>query len=126
MGAVRRAGYTENMRLRHTWIVRVPPEAVISMVLPVLPQFPAELERGGITDLDRNRYYNPEMHERLRSLHISSCLASPPAAVHPPGFYVYPEATGAWVGDGEEIRLLCLAAPVQDHQVRGRLTAVLG
>jgi hypothetical protein len=114
MGAVRRAGYTENMRLRHM------------DVLPVLPQFPAELERGGITDLDRNRYYHPEMHERLRSLHICSCLASPPTAAHPPGFYVYPEATGAWVGDREEIRLLCLAGPVQDHQVYGRLTAVLG
>ena len=80
---------------------------MISRVRPVLPDFLAELERVGITDLSRNRYYGPEMHERLRGLHVSSCLAHPPAAALEPGFYVYPEATGAWVGDGEEIRLFC-------------------
>ena len=85
--------------------MRVPPDAVISMVTPVLPQFLAELELAGITDLNRNRYFGPRVHERLHRLHISSCLAFPPTAAHPPGFYVYPEATGAWVGDGEEIRL---------------------
>lgn len=107
LGAVRRAGYTVNGQLRRMWIVRVPPRAVISRVLPAVPGFLVELERSGITDLSRNRYYGPRMHERLRSLHISSCLACPPTAAHPPGFYVYPEATGAWVGDGEEIRLFC-------------------
>ncbi len=107
LGAVHRAGYTADRRLRHTWIARVPPDTVISRVLPVLPEFLAELERAGITGLSRNRYHGPEMHERLRSLHISSCLAYPPTAGHQPGFYVYPEATGTWVGDGEEIRLFC-------------------
>jgi hypothetical protein len=106
-GAVRRAGYTADKRLRYTWIARVPLETVISRVLPDLPDFLAELERDGITDLSRNLYYGPEMHERLRSLHITSCTALPPTARHPPGFYVYPETTGAWVGDGEEIRLFC-------------------
>jgi hypothetical protein len=104
-GAVRRVGYTENRRLRHTWIVRVPPEAVISRVLPAVPGFLVELEQAGITDLSRNRYYGPGMHNRLRRLHITSCRAAPPTEAQPPGFYVYPEATGAWVGDGEEIRL---------------------
>jgi hypothetical protein len=107
IGAVRRVGYTKDKRLSHTWIARVPPDAVISRVHRVLPEFLAELERAGITDLDRNRYYGPEMHQRLRRLHISSCMAAPPTVAHPPGFYVYPEATGAWVGDGEEIRLFC-------------------
>lgn len=107
LGAVRRAGYTVDRRLRHTWIARVPPETVIRQVRPALPGFLAELERVGIADLSRNRYYGPKMHEQLRSLHISSCMALPPTARHPPGFYVYPEATGTWVGDGEEIRLFC-------------------
>ena len=107
LGAVHRVGYTPDTQLRHTWVVRVPPEAVISQVLPHLPDFLVGLERAGITDLSRNRYYGPEMHKRLRSLHVSSCLAYPPTAGRPPGFYVYPEATGAWVGDGEEIRLFC-------------------
>ena len=107
LGAVRRAGYTADRRLRYTWVVRVPPEAVISQVLPGLSEFLAELEQAGITDLNRNRFYGLEMHERLRRLHVSSCLAYPPVAGRQPGFYVYPEATGAWVGDGEEIRLFC-------------------
>ena len=77
LGAARRVGYTENRRLRYSWIARVPPEAVISRVLRVLPGFLAELEQAGITDLNRNRYYGPEMHERLRRLHISSCMAHP-------------------------------------------------
>jgi hypothetical protein len=61
------------------------------------------------------------MHERLRSLHISSCVAFPPTARHPPGFYVYPEATGTWVGNGEEIRLFCekfLSDPAQADVLR--------
>jgi hypothetical protein len=94
---------------------------VISRVLRVLPGFLAELEQAGITDLNRNRYYGPEMQKRLRSLYISSCLASPPTTAHPPGFYVYPEATGAWVGDGEEIRLFCeefLSDPDQSDVLR--------
>jgi hypothetical protein len=107
MDAVRRAGYTVDGRLRHTWMVRVPLEAVINKVLPGLPEFLEDLEQDGITDLSRNRYYGPEMHRRLRSLHISSCMALPPTVRHPPGFYVYPEATGAWVSDGEQIRLFC-------------------
>jgi hypothetical protein len=107
LGAVRRAGYTEDRQLGHAWVVRVPPDAVITRVLPLLPAFLAELERSGITELDRNRFYGLEMHRRLRSLHVSSCLAYPPPAGRPPGFYVYPEATGVWVGDGEEIRLFC-------------------
>jgi hypothetical protein len=105
MGAARRAGYTVDSRLSHTWIVRVPPDAVISRVRRVLPEFLAGLERAGVTDLDRNRYSGPEMHQRLRSLHISSCLAGPLTVAQQPGFYVYPETTGAWVGDGEEIRV---------------------
>ncbi len=88
-------------------MVRVPPETVIIRVRSALPEFLAELEQAGITDLSRNRYYGPEMHERLRRLHISSCMALPSTALHPPGFYVYPEATGTWVGNGEEIRLFC-------------------
>jgi hypothetical protein len=105
--AVRRVGYTKDSRLSHTWIARVPPDAVISRVRRVLPEFLAELERADITDLDRNRYYGPEIHQRLLNLYISSCMAAPPTMAHPPGFYVYPEATAAWVGDGEEIRLFC-------------------
>ncbi len=90
------------------WIARVPPGALISRVQPVLPAFLAELERAGITDLSLDDHYDCRgMHERLRSLHISSCLAYLPTDSHPPGFYVYPEATGVWVGDGEEIRLFC-------------------
>jgi hypothetical protein len=98
IGAVRRAAYTEDSRLSHTWIARVPPGALISRVRRVLPEFLAELERVGITDLDRNRYYGPEMHQRLRNLHISSCLASPPTVAHPPGFYVSPRRRApGWV-----------------------------
>jgi hypothetical protein len=107
LGAVHRYGYTPDRQLRNTWVVRVPPQTVISRVLPALPQFLAELERAGVTDLSPNRYYGPAMHERLRRLHISSGLADPPTIGRQPGFYVYPEATGAWVGDGEEIRLFC-------------------
>jgi hypothetical protein len=113
--AVRRVGYTEDARLRYTWIARVPPGAVISQVRAVLPEFLAQLERDGITDLNRNRFYGLEMHQRRRVLHVSSCLAVP-AATRPPGFWVYPESTGAWVGDGEEIRLFCqqfLSDPAQ-------------
>jgi hypothetical protein len=47
------------------------------------------------------------MRERLRRLHVSSCLAYEPTDEHPPGFYVYPEATACWVGDGEEIPRFC-------------------
>jgi hypothetical protein len=107
LGAVRRVGYTEDRQLTYAWVVRVLPDAVLSRVLPVLPAFLAELERSGMTELNRNRFYGLEMHQRLRSLHVSSCLAYPRPAGRPPGFYVYPEASGAWVGDGEEIRLFC-------------------
>lgn len=109
-GAVRRAGYTEDTRLQYTWVARVPPDALISRARAVLPEFLAELERDGITDLSRNRFYGLEMRQRLRSLHISSCLALP-ATTRAPGFWVYPESTGAWVGDGEEIRLFCQELP---------------
>lgn len=94
---------------------------MIKRVLPLLPELLAELEQAGVTDLDRNRYYGPEMHERLRTLHVSSCLAYPPTGRQQPGFYVYPEATGAWVGDGEDIRLFCeefLADPAQTDVLR--------
>lgn len=114
-GAVRRADYTEDTRLRYTWIARVPPDAVISQVRAALPEFLAQLERDGIKDLSRNRFYGLEMHQRRRALHVSSCLALP-ATTRPPGFWVYPESTGAWVGDGEEIRLFCeqfLSDPAQ-------------
>jgi hypothetical protein len=107
LGAVHRVGYTEDQRLIHSWIVRVPPEAVISRILPVLPEFLADLERAGITDLDPNHSYGRKMHQRRRRLYISSCLAYPPTDAHLPGFYVYPEATAVWVGDGEQIRLSC-------------------
>jgi len=119
--AVRQVGYTEDGRLQNLWMVHVPPEAVIVRVRSALPEFLAELEQAGVTDLSRNRYYGPEMHERLRRLHISSCVALPPTPRHPPGFYVYPEATGAWVGDGEEIRLFCetfLSDPAQADVIR--------
>lgn len=121
LAAVRRAGYTADRRLRHTWIARVPPDTVIKRVLPLLPEFIAELEQAGITDLSRNRYYGPQMHARLRALHVTSAQTYPPTAGHQPGFYVYPEATGTWVGDGEEIRLFCeefLAGPAQADVLR--------
>ena len=121
LDAVRRVGYTEDGRLKNHWMVRVPPETVIIRVRSDLPEFLAELEQAGITDLSRNRYYGPEMHERLRRLHISSCMVLPPTALHPPGFYVYPEATGTWVGNGEEIRLFCekfLNDPAQADVIR--------
>jgi hypothetical protein len=108
------------------WMVHVGPDAVIGRILPVLPAFLADLEQAGTTDLSRNRYYGPLMHERLRSLHISSCIALQPTASHPPGFYIYPEATGAWVGDGEEIRLFCqefLGDPAQADVLRKLATS---
>lgn len=114
-GAVRRAGYTEDTRLRYAWIAHVSPDAMISQVRAALPEFLAQLERDGITDLNRNRFYGVEMYQRRRALHISSCLALP-ATTRPPGFWVYPESTGSWVGDGEEIRLFCqqfLSDPAQ-------------
>lgn len=122
-GAARRAGYTEDTRLQYTWVARVPPDALISRARAVLPEFLAELERDGITGLSRNRFYGLEMRQRLRSLHISSCLALP-ATTRPPGFWVYPESTGAWVGNGEEIRLFCqdfLRHPAQ-ADVLGKLS----
>src|ERR1700689_3243616 len=95
--AVRRSGYTTDKQVRHTWIARVSPDTVIKRVVPLLPEFLAELEQACITDLSRNRYYGPEMHARLRALHVTSALAYPPTTAHQPGFYVHPEATGAWV-----------------------------
>jgi hypothetical protein len=105
--AVRRAGYTVDRRLTHSWIARVPPETMISRVRPVLPEFLKELEQNGITDLSNYRDHGPGLRERLRRLHVSSCLAYEPTDGHPPGFYVYPEATACWVGDGEEIPRFC-------------------
>jgi hypothetical protein len=58
----------------------MPADTVISRVLPVRPGFPAELERAGITDLGRSRYYGPETHKRFRSLHISSCMGPIPGS----------------------------------------------
>jgi hypothetical protein len=105
--AVRGAGYTPDGRLSSLWIAHVTLDAEINKLLPALPQFLAELDQAGIRSLSRNRYHGPELRERLRRLHVSSCTALPPTAAHPPGFYVLPEVTGAWVGDGEEIRLFC-------------------
>lgn len=119
--AISRAGYTTDQQLRHLWIACVSPDAVISRLLADLPQFLADLEQAGVTNLSRNRYYGPEMRERLRGLHVSSCTALPPTDPHPPGFYILPEATGGWVGDGEEIRVLCeefLAGPAQADVTR--------
>jgi hypothetical protein len=119
--AISRAGYTTDQRLRHLWIASVSPDAVISRLLPDLPPFLTDLEQADVTDLSRNRYYGPQMRERLRSLHVSSCTALPPTALHPPGFYILPEATADWVGDGEEIRVLCeefLADPAQADVTR--------
>jgi|KBSMisStandDraft_5_1062788.scaffolds.fasta_scaffold88660_2 hypothetical protein len=107
LDAVRRAGYTADSRLKHSWIARVPPATRISRVHPVLPEFLAELERIGITDLNSYGNHGPGMRDRLRGLHVSSCLAYAPTGKHPPGFYIYPEATACWVGDGEEIPRFC-------------------
>lgn len=107
LSAVHRIGYTADSRLRNTWIARVPPDAVITQLKSALPEFLAGLERADITDLSRDFDCDSAMRERLRSLHISSCLAYPPSAEHQPGFHVYPEAIDTWVGDGEDIRLFC-------------------
>ena len=119
--AISRAGCATDQRLNHLWIACVSPDAVISRLLADLPQFLADLEQAGVTNLSRNRYYGPQMRERLGGLHVSSCMALPPTDLHPPGFYVLPEATGDWVGDGEEIRVLCeefLADPAQEDVAR--------
>ena len=108
LSAVRRAGYTADGGLRHLWIVREPPGVVISRVRPPLPGFLAELEKAGITSLDLDDHDDgTPLREQLRSLHVTSCLAYPPGQDHSPGFYVYPEATGLWAGDGDDIRLFC-------------------
>ena len=107
LDAVRRAGYTVDGRLRHSWIARVPPGTRISRVRPLLPDFLAQLERAGVTDLSSHGDHGAGIRERLRSLHVSSCLAYAPTSEHPPGFYVYPEATASWAGDGEEIPRFC-------------------
>ena len=123
--AVRAAGYTADSRLSCLWIAHVTPDAEIKRLKPALPQFLAELEQAGIQSLSRNRYYGPELRERLRRLHVSSCMALPATAAHPPGFYVLPEVTGVWVGDGEEIRLFCeqfLRDPAQ-ADVQQKLTS---
>lgn len=119
--AIGRAGYTRDERLRLLWIACVSPDARISQVLADLSQFLADLELAGITNLSRNLYYGPEMRERLRRLHVSSCTGLPSTELHPPGFYIVPEATAAWVGDGDEIRVFCeqfLADPAQADVTR--------
>jgi hypothetical protein len=81
---------------------------VISRVRPALPRFLAELEQAGITDLDiDDRSVSSAMRARLRSIHVTSCLAYTLESGRLPGFYVYPEATDLWVGDGGDIRLFC-------------------
>lgn len=118
LAAVCRAGYAADRRLTHSWIARVPPGTRVSRVRPVLPEFLKELEQNGITDLSSYRDYGPGMRERLRRLHVSSCLAYEPTDEHPPGFYVYPEATACWVGDGEEIAPLLRGVPPPPGAVR--------
>ena len=54
--AVRRADYTVDRRLTHSWIARVALGTMISRVRAVLPEFLKELEQNGITDLSNYRY----------------------------------------------------------------------
>jgi len=126
LAAVSRAGYTVDRRLTQSWIARVPSGTRIGRVRPVLPEFLNELEQNGITDLSSYRDYGPGMRERLHRLHVSSCLAYEPTDEHPPGFYVYPEATACWVGDGEGIPRFCeefLRHPAQSDVLAKLATA---
>jgi hypothetical protein len=117
--AVNKLGYTKHQDLTRMWMVRFVEGARLKVILPDLPGLLAQFEQDRI---DNVGYGDDEaVVAQLRALQLSSVWSYEPTEKHPPGFYLYPAATGAWVGDGDSIVRECDAFLTATPDVASKL-----
>ena len=103
--AVGKRGYVQSEELTRLWMVNVVPGTVIRRIEPETFSLLVQLEKAGIDRLTR-----ADRHPLTRTatgLGIVSCWSAMPTSKHPPGFYIWPDASAAWVGDGDGVRRFC-------------------
>jgi hypothetical protein len=103
--AAGKRGYTRCGELTRLWIVSAFPGTNIRKNAKGIRALLAVLEQVKADSLSRADRH--PLTTIMLDLGIDSCWSSAPTAKHPPGFYVTPDALGAWVGDGESVRKFC-------------------
>jgi len=103
--AAGKRGYTLCSELTRLWIVSAFPGTNIRRNAKGIRALLAQLEQAKATRLSQADRH--PLATIMLDLGIGSCWSSAPTPKHPPGFYVTPDALGAWVGDGESVRKFC-------------------
>jgi len=103
--AAGKRGYARCSELTRLWIVSAFPGTNIRKNAKGIRALLAELEQAKADRLSRADRH--PLTTFMLDLGIDSCWSSPPTLKHPPGFYVTPDALGAWVGDGESVGKFC-------------------
>src|SRR5579872_5727376 len=103
--AAGKRGYSRCSELTRLWIVEVFPGTNTRENAKGIRALLVQLEQAGVNRLSRADRHplTPIVHD----LGIGSCWSSAPTTKHSPGFYVTPDAFGAWVGDSESVRKFC-------------------
>jgi hypothetical protein len=110
--AAARLGYTKCNELTHRWTVVVKSGTILRNIHRGIPALLSELERLGIDYVRRfDRRFAPSGFESigtdLDEFGIELCSSGRPTSKHPPGFYLWPAALAAWVGDGDSAAEFC-------------------
>lgn len=107
-----RLGYTMCNELTRHWMVVVKPDAILKNIHPRMPPLLSQLEDLGIEHMRaiNHKYVLSDiggLATELDMLGVESCSSSQPTLKHPPGFYLWPGALAAWVGDGDSVTKFC-------------------
>jgi hypothetical protein len=103
--AAGKRGYTRCSELTRLWIVEAFLGTNIRENAKGIRALLIQLEQAGADRLTRADRH--PLTTIMLDLGIGSCWSSAPTSKHPPGFYVTPDASAAWVGDGESARKFC-------------------
>lgn len=119
--AISEIGYVRRPELARMWILLVDPDAHIKRLARATPDLLVRLERSGVDQLRRTPYdpWSPE----LKSLGVVSCWSHEPTDKHPPGFYLNPFPTGAWIGDGNDTVRACEDFLKETPDIAAKLSA---
>jgi hypothetical protein len=86
-------------------MAHVLPGTVIRQIEDETHSLLIKLERIGIDKLSRTDRHS--LTVTMNNLGIGSCWSAMPTAKHPPGFYIWPDVSASWVGDGDVVRRFC-------------------
>jgi hypothetical protein len=103
--AAGKRGYVKSDRLTRLWMAHVLPGTVIRQIEDEMHSLLIKLERVGIDKLSRTDRH--PLTATMTNLGIGSCWSAMPTAKHPSGFYIWPDVSASWVGDGDVVRRFC-------------------